>query len=101
LIRACSRRCHRRRSSGKTTAVDSELLSAASAVGQEFSTAAVAAASRRSGPDVALRCDALAHACRFVERAEGRALVAEVHGSFAAGFDTHELREARALIATE
>ena len=48
---------------------DRELLSAASAVGQEFSTAAVAAATTRSEPDVDLRSDALAHAGRFIERA--------------------------------
>ena len=30
--------------------------------------------------------------------AEGRVLVAEVYRSFTEGFDTHDLREARALI---
>jgi DNA-binding SARP family transcriptional activator/predicted ATPase len=48
---------------------DRELLSAASAVGQEFSAAAVAAATARSEADVDLRCDALAHSGRFIERA--------------------------------
>jgi len=48
---------------------DRDLLSAASAVGQEFSAAAVAAATTRPETDVDLRCDALAQAGRFVERA--------------------------------
>jgi DNA-binding SARP family transcriptional activator len=48
---------------------DRELLSAASVVGQEFSVEAVAAATTGSATDVDTRCDALAHAGRFIERA--------------------------------
>jgi DNA-binding SARP family transcriptional activator/predicted ATPase len=48
---------------------DCELLSAASAVGQEFSITTVAAATIRSETDVEVRCDALAHSGRFIERA--------------------------------
>jgi DNA-binding SARP family transcriptional activator/predicted ATPase len=47
---------------------DRELLSTASVVGQEFSTAAVAAAMERAEIDVDVRCDALADAGHFVVR---------------------------------
>ncbi len=47
--------------------VDRELLSAASAVGQEFSAAAAAAATALSETEVDARCDALARAGRFIE----------------------------------
>jgi DNA-binding SARP family transcriptional activator/predicted ATPase len=47
--------------------VDRELLSAASAVGQEFSAAAAAAATALSEAEVDARCDALARAGRFIE----------------------------------
>jgi DNA-binding SARP family transcriptional activator len=48
---------------------DRELLSAASLVGQEFSTAAAAAAVERSEVDVDIRCDGLAAVGQFVVRA--------------------------------
>jgi DNA-binding SARP family transcriptional activator len=48
---------------------DRDLLAAASAIGQEFSVAAAAAASERSEEDVDARCDALARVGRFVEQA--------------------------------
>jgi DNA-binding SARP family transcriptional activator/predicted ATPase len=48
---------------------DRELLSAASVVGQEFSTAAVAAATEHPELDVDVRCDGLADAGQFVVRA--------------------------------
>jgi tetratricopeptide (TPR) repeat protein len=47
--------------------LDRELLAAASAVGQEFSAAAVAAAATLSEAEVDTRCDTLAHAGRFIE----------------------------------
>ena len=47
--------------------VDRELLSAASAVGQEFSSAAAATAAALSEAEVDARCDALARAGRFIE----------------------------------
>jgi DNA-binding SARP family transcriptional activator len=50
-------------------AADRELLQAASVVGQEFSAAAVAAATARAEIDVDVRCDALADASHFVVRA--------------------------------
>jgi DNA-binding SARP family transcriptional activator/predicted ATPase len=46
---------------------DRELLAAASAVGQEFSVAALAAAVALPVPDVDARCDALARAGSFIE----------------------------------
>ena len=49
--------------------VDRELLSAASAVGQEFSAAAAAAATALPEAEVEARCDALARAGRFIEPA--------------------------------
>jgi DNA-binding SARP family transcriptional activator len=48
---------------------DRELLSAASAVGQEFSAAAVAGATERPEAEVDARCDALARSGRFIEGA--------------------------------
>ena len=47
--------------------VDRELLCAASAIGQEFSTAAAAAAAVLSEADVDARCEALARAGKFIE----------------------------------
>ena len=49
--------------------VDRELLSAASAVGQEFSAAAAAAATALPEAEVEARCDALARAGRLIEPA--------------------------------
>ena len=48
---------------------DRDLLSAASAIGQEFSAAALAAATSRSETEVDVRCGALVRSARLIERA--------------------------------